>query len=60
MTFSVVFACGVTWLALFARPAAVGFDAALSTGFYAFLPADLYKILVAAAVLPAAWKLLGR
>ena len=57
---AIVFACGVTWLALFARPAAVGFDAALSTGFYAFLPADLYKILVAAAVLPAAWKLLGR
>jgi biotin transport system substrate-specific component len=30
----VVFACGVTWLALFARPAAVGFSAALNTGLY--------------------------
>ena len=56
---AVIFACGVTWLAWFARPAAAGFDAALRTGLVAFLPVDLYKILVAAAILPAAWKFTG-
>lgn len=56
---AIVFACGVSWLAWFARPAAAGFDGALRTGFYAFLPIDLYKILVAAAILPAVWKFLG-
>jgi biotin transport system substrate-specific component len=56
---AIVFACGVTWLALFARPEAVGFDAALRAGLYAFLPVDIYKILVAATILPAVWKLTG-
>jgi len=28
----VIFAFGVTWLAMFARPAALGFDAALRAG----------------------------
>jgi biotin transport system substrate-specific component len=57
---AVIFACGVTWLALFARPAGVGFDAALRTGFYPFIPADIFKILVAAAIMPAVWRLIGR
>ena len=57
---AVIFACGVTWLAWFARPAAAGFDAALRTGFLAFLPVDIYKILVAATILPAMWKLTGQ
>ena len=57
---ALVFACGVTWLAFFARPAAVGVDAALRTGLYPFIPADIFKIFVAAAVMPAAWRLLGR
>jgi biotin transport system substrate-specific component len=57
---AVVFACGVTWLALFARPAAIGFDAALRTGFYPFVPADIFKILIAAAVMPGVWRVLGR
>ena len=56
---ALVFACGVTWLAFFARPAAVGFDAALRTGLYPFIPADILKIFVAAAVMPAAWRLIG-
>jgi biotin transport system substrate-specific component len=55
----VIFACGVTWLAWFARPAAAGFDAAVRTGFLAFLPVDIYKILVAAAILPAVWRFSG-
>lgn len=57
---AVVFACGVTWLALFAPPAGVGFNAALRTGFFPFLPADIFKVLIAAAVLPALWRLTGR
>ncbi len=57
---ALVFACGVAWLAFFARPAAVGLDAALRTGLYPFIPADIFKIFVAAAVTPAAWRLIGR
>ena len=57
---AVIFACGVAWLAWFARPAAAGLDAALRTGFLAFLPVDIYKILVAAAILPAVWKITGQ
>ena len=56
----VIFAFGVTWIAMFARPAAVGFDAALRTGFYPFVLGDIFKILLGATVLPAAWKFLGR
>ena len=56
---AVIFACGVTWLAWFARPAAAGLDAAVRTGFLAFLPVDIYKILVAAAILPTVWKVTG-
>jgi biotin transport system substrate-specific component len=57
---AVVFAGGVTWLALFARPAAAGFDAALRTGLYPFVPADLLKVCLAAAVMPAVWAVTGR
>ena len=57
---AIVFACGVTWLALFARPAGIGFDAALRTGFYPFVPADIFKVLIAAAIMPSLWRLLGR
>jgi len=57
---AVVFVFGVTWLALFARPAAVGLDAALRTGFFPFVLGDIVKICLGAAVLPGAWKLLGR
>ena len=55
---AVVFTCGVAWLAWFARPAA-GVTVALGTGLFPFLPADIVKLLVAAAIMPAAWKLLG-
>ena len=56
---AVVFAFGVTWLAFFARPAALGFDAALKAGFYPFLAGDVLKIFLGAAILPTAWKYLG-
>ena len=57
---AIVFACGVAWLAWFAQPAALGLAAALRTGLYPFLPADVIKIALAAAVLPATWRLIGR
>jgi biotin transport system substrate-specific component len=57
---AIVFACGVTWLTLYA-PGADGrsLQAALSVGFYPFVAADLVKLALAATVMPAAWKLLG-
>jgi biotin transport system substrate-specific component len=57
---AVIFTGGVLWLAWFARPSAGGFDGALRTGLYPFVVKDLYKILVAAAVMPAIWRLIGR
>ena len=57
---AVVFACGITWLALFARPAGVGFSAALRTGLYPFLAPDVIKLFVAAGVMPGLWNIVGR
>ena len=57
---AVIFTFGVSWLAWFAQPAPVGVAAALATGLYPFFPVDLVKICIAAAVMPAVWKLLGR
>jgi biotin transport system substrate-specific component len=56
----VVFAGGVAWLALMARPTSVGFERALQTGFYPFIPADVLKLFVAAAIMPAVWAIVGR
>ena len=53
---AIVFSCGVLWLA-FGVPHA-GLSAAVASGLVPFLPADIFKVLLAAAVLPAAWKLL--
>jgi biotin transport system substrate-specific component len=57
---ALIFAGGVCWLAWFARPAHTGLDAALSTGLYPFLPADIVKVCIAAAIMPGVWALLGR
>jgi|SRR3954454_7355099 len=57
---AVVFTCGVAWLAWFAQPAHAGLNAALSTGLYPFVAADLLKICLAAGVMPSIWALLGR
>ena len=57
---AVIFACGVLWLAAFAQPGAVGLPAALRTGLYPFLPADIIKVALSSAILPIAWKLAGR
>jgi biotin transport system substrate-specific component len=57
---AVIFTCGVTWLAWFARPVSVGLEAALRTGFYPFIPIDIVKLFVAAAIMPGVWTVLGR
>jgi biotin transport system substrate-specific component len=56
---AVIFAGGVTWLALFVPPAR-GLAAALAAGFFPFVAADLVKLLVAAGVMPSLWWLRGR
>ncbi len=53
----IVMAFGVTWLALFAAPAGVGFQNALQLGLYPFLLNDVLKIFLGGALLPAVWKL---
>jgi len=57
---AIIFTGGVLWLAWFARPAHSGLTGALQTGLYPFLPADIIKICVAAAVMPGIWRLIGR
>jgi biotin transport system substrate-specific component len=57
---SLVFVCGVAWLAWFAQPAPAGLSVALRTGLVPFVAADAMKVALAATVLPAAWRLLGR
>ena len=56
----IIFTFGILWLAFFARPAAAGLSVALQTGLYPFLPADIVKLFVAAAVLPGVWRLIGK
>jgi len=53
---SVVFAFGVAWLA-FGAPHA-GLSAAMATGLLPFIPADIVKLLIAATILPSAWRFL--
>ena len=57
---TVIFACGVAWLAWFTRPVPAGFGAALRTGLYPFIPADLVKVCLAAGVMPSIWAVVGR
>ena len=56
-----LFAVGVSWLAWFmiAPDGPVGLTAALETGLYPFIVADLVKVCFAGAVLPSVWALLG-
>ncbi|HEY2153427.1 MAG TPA: biotin transporter BioY [Vicinamibacterales bacterium] len=54
----VVFAGGVSWLALAVQPAS-GFSGALATGFVPFIVPDLLKLLVAAAAMPGLWWITG-
>jgi biotin transport system substrate-specific component len=51
---AIVYAGGVLWLTLVT---AQSLPAALATGFYPFVLADVVKLLVAAAVMPGLWRL---
>jgi biotin transport system substrate-specific component len=52
---AVIFAGGIAWLSTF-----TGFEKALEVGMYPFLPGAVFKIALAVAVLPMAWKLAGK
>jgi biotin transport system substrate-specific component len=59
----VIYAIGVTWLGVFARPvegAAPGMGVAALTGIYPFIVPDLIKLAIAAGLVPALWQLFGR
>lgn len=52
---SLVFACGVTWLAYL-----IGLDKALAGGLYPFLAGEGVKMMLATAALPLVWRLVDR
>ena len=60
---AIIYASGTLWLAYFARlasgSAAIGLSAALSSGVYPFVAADLAKLLAAAGITPGLWRLIG-
>lgn len=51
---ALIYAGGLPWLALY-----VGAERALPLGLLPFVPGDLVKLALAAAALPAGWRLLG-
>lgn len=51
----VVFTGGVAWLAT-----SVGLERALQAGLLPFIPADILKIFLAAAIMPAVWRVIGK
>jgi biotin transport system substrate-specific component len=61
---AIIFTSGVLWLGLFARTltgsAPVGMQSALATGLYPFILPDVVKVIMAAALLPTLWRLIGR
>ncbi len=57
----IIYACGVWWLAFWARvPQAEGLRAALVAGAAPFFVADVAKIFLAASLLPGAWRFIGK
>ena len=53
---AIIFVPGVAWLAVVTG----GLETALATGLWPFLPGAAIKIALAAMLLPAAWRLVGR
>ena len=51
----VIYGCGAIWLAQF-----IGTESAVNNGVLPFLYGDILKILIAAALLPAAWRILSK
>jgi biotin transport system substrate-specific component len=59
----VIYAAGMMWLGLFAgigESRGPGIRVAFFTGVYPFVLADLIKLAIAAGLVPAFWRLLGR
>jgi biotin transporter BioY len=60
---AIIYTSGTLWLAYFARlasnSAAVGLSAALVSGVYPFVVADLAKLVTAAGITPGLWRLIG-
>lgn len=52
---AVIFAFGIAWLTVL-----IGFDKAIAGGLLPFLPAEALKVALAMAVLPLAWKAIGK
>ena len=50
----IILGLGVAWLATL-----IGAEKAIAAGLLPFLAAEVFKIVLAAAVLPGAWRLLG-
>jgi biotin transport system substrate-specific component len=61
---AVVYTSGALWLGLFARTAtgsaAVGLQPAIMSGVAPFVFADVAKLLLAAAIVPGLWRIVGR
>lgn len=60
---AIIFTSGIFWLGLFARPitggAPIGLSAALASGLYPFVIADIIKLAIAAGLVPAIWRAIG-
>ncbi len=60
---AIIYASGTVWLAYFATlagaSAAVGLAAALATGVYPFVVADLVKLAAAAGITPGLWRFIA-
>jgi biotin transport system substrate-specific component len=60
----VIYMCGALWLGLLARTAAgsaaIGVQAAIMAGVVPFVLADVTKLLLAAAIVPGLWRVVGR
>jgi biotin transport system substrate-specific component len=54
---AIIFASGVAWIA-WGVPR-LGLSTAVATGLIPFIPADIVKVLLAATLLPAAWRFFG-
>lgn len=53
----VIYLCGLAWLS---RQLHTGLTNTLELGLYPFVPGDLVKLYLAAAVLPIAWRVVGQ
>jgi biotin transport system substrate-specific component len=52
-----IYLCGLPWLAVVLH---TNLEKTLEFGLYPFVPGDLFKLYLAAAALPAAWRFAGR